>query len=284
MNVKIWLILFFCLTGVRAQKNSFLIVEKPESLKLLNVYRQEMDESEKRQLGRFVPMRLGQVTTFADGVTQAYRVNILNRLLYLLIDSEGQPVNLANAGFSRWEYGVRVLQDTVEIQPGYDLQLLNPKTHKPMASLQAGQLLVRIFSKRNVYYVALLSDPPRYGQLKRPPAGAWKKIRPEVVQKNRTFSKMLQEVRFVMQAKNEVYKKLYLFFRPEKSSEILPQWKVTAEGEVIKLTFNRPELLEKWPKSAHLLFREIKAMAERNGFKVQKKNAFNWHIGKWSQP
>ena len=280
MKIKFLLFLNIFLTLGWSQKISFLIVERPEALKLLNNYRQEMDEMEKRNLGRFVPFQLNKVTTLSDNVTKAYQVKVLNNNYFLLLDSQGEPLNLTEAGFSKYESRVTLLMDTVQIRPGFRVTLLHPASKRKIKELNAGQRLIRIFRKFNTYYVALPSAPPLFGLVKITSQRIWEKVNKERFGQVQKVENFLESLQFFVQNKNRIYRKLFEYFKGSVTTAEVPQWKILRSGPNIMLVFSQPDLLKKWPQSTKQFIKEAAELARKNGFQLSVQNEFTLKISR----
>ncbi len=274
MKAKVWLILFLAAILVRAQTANFLLVEHPEALKILNVYRQQLSDQQKRALGKWLPFELKKVTTLSDNVTRVLETRVLNETYFLLLDAEGQPIDLKQSGAWQWIYRATLLLDTLQVQPGYQLSLLDPKSKTKIATLQAGQWVVRIFKKGRQYFVSPLSSKPLFGFVRLQTSKAWKKSGKKNFNKSRTWQKFLENLQFLLKSKNEVYQKLYTYFNQEQEIQNIPHWQLRTEADKVILIFNRPELLKQWPSSTQIFLKEVDVLAQQNKLRLVQKNDF----------
>ncbi len=277
--MKIFWAILISFSLLYAKNGNVLIVEKPEALHLLNVYRQPLNTAEKQALGRYVPFWLQETLTLADGVTQAYRVRLLNKTFYLLLDGQGQPLNLQAAGFHRQFKQVRVLLDTVQLRSGQHLTLLNVQNETPIKTLSAGQPIIRVFRFAGLYYVALEQPFPLFGVIKNPPPGIWQKTNVRLQTLSQKLNRLWQEIQFFVQNKNQLYRKLYLYLKPQAQEQEIPQWQTKRTANAIFLNFSRPDLLPRLNHSTRLFFNELTRLVEAYNFYIAKgQTAGNWQI------
>jgi len=274
MKAKVWLILFLAVVLVKAQTANFLLVEHPEALKILNVYRQQLSDQQKRALGQWLPFELKEVTTLSDNVTRVLETRVLNETYFLLLDAEGEPFNLKQSGAWQWIYRATLLLDTFQVQSGYQMSLLNPKTKAKMATLQAGQWVVRIFKKGRRYFVSPISSKPLFGFVRPANPKAWKKISKKNFNQSRRWQKFLENLQFLLKSKNAIYQKLYTYFNQGQAAQNIPHWQLRTEADKVILIFTRPELLKQWPTSTQIFLNEVDGLAQQNKLRLVQKNDF----------
>ncbi len=283
MKLKIWLIAFVLSVHVCfGQNGRFLIVEHPAALKLLNAYRQEMSVPQKQALGTFVPFQLERVITLGDQVTQAYQANVLGQKYFLLLNARGNILNLEKTGFNKLYKNVRVINDTVQIKAGFHLTLIDPKTKQSQQELGAGQLMIRIFQQGRFIYMATFSLPRMFGFLKAPLNAVWQKVRSKEVTKALRRNAFLNQLQFIVQEHNQIYRALFQYFKGEKVDEVLPEWKIIRNNQHINLVFSRPDLLLKWPKSTKLFVDKIENLAQQYDWLCKAQNPFTYQISERS--
>ncbi len=269
-SVLVLLIYLTLLAAVNAQAVTYLVVEHPEQLVILDSYQRLLNTNQKQAWGTFVPLQIDRMLVLPDGISRAYRALWRGRSFYVLLNEKGEVKNLEKSGFHRWYDGVKAISDTVEIVTRSGARLLHPEKWTQLRRVAQGAKLIRFFKKGKYYYVGTLDRPPQFGWVIGSPR-LWQKRLKSTPTDNQ--QKLLQNLRFFVERKNRIYRNFFRFFVSTGNSRIKtspePQWEIVAEKEGWRLQFSRPELLKRWPDSRALFKSELQNLVAASGFKVE---------------
>ena len=111
----------------------------------------------------FVPMKVIEARgKLSDGFTPSMRVEIGGETFFLLVNETGSLLRAGEPGVVRWERGVTMAGDTLEVLRANALRLRDP-LKRSSTLLGAGERMRREFRSGAETYVRMLDDANRFG-------------------------------------------------------------------------------------------------------------------------
>ena len=166
--IKYKLIFIFIINAVGSlfgQSSDFLIINQPQSLQILNKYEQSLSVSELARLPDFLPVEiLDSKVQLSDNYSLAYKIRFGGADYFLPHDITNQLLKEKHASIIK---NVIQVADTISILEDNKFTLKSPDPEKSdRISISKQTRLIRIFRKRNDYYVFVPGTLNRYGWIR----------------------------------------------------------------------------------------------------------------------
>ena len=166
--IKYKLIFIFIINAVGSlfgQSSDFLIINQPQSHQILNKYEQSLSVSELARLPAFLPVEiLDSKVQLSDNYSFAYKIRFGGTEYFLPHDITNQLLKEKYASIIK---NVIQVVDTISILEDNKFTLKSPDPEKSdRISIPKHTRLIRIFRKRNDYYVLIPGTFNRYGWIR----------------------------------------------------------------------------------------------------------------------
>jgi len=167
-TIKYKLIFIFIINAVGSlfgQSSDFLIINQPQSLQILNKYEQSLNVSELARLPAFLPVEiLDNKVQLSDNYSLAYKIRFGGTEYFLPQDITNQLLKEKHASMIK---NVIQVADTISILEDNKFTLKSPDPGKSdRISISKHTKVIRIFRKRNDYYVLVPGTLKRYGWIR----------------------------------------------------------------------------------------------------------------------
>jgi hypothetical protein len=228
--------------------STYLLIEHPDRLTLLNKYQQELSPGEKALLVPFVAMRImKQDDVLSDGYTHCTQVEIGGSTFFVVKDGAGRFIADGSPGSQHTVTGATTLGDTIAIIQEHRVEF-RPQSGRPLR-LDAGATLIRIFRGSQGTYCRLDGTPSVYGWITMEGLrqnADWTKVELQHKEPSISLSDTERKVRASVSEINGLLVRLFRFFDARTGeSKTPPAWRVEAGASSITC------LLEGTPDPAH---------------------------------
>ncbi|MBX7153305.1 hypothetical protein K1X84_16885 [bacterium] len=250
---KIIIVWLLWVSGVCAQTIDVFVVEKPQTLRLLNRYEQSLGESEISKLYLFMPFEiLRSRVIMSDGFTTAMKVRNGTDDYFILTDSPGKPINLESAGSFKVIYQVLKLNDTVLVRHPIDLLQGTEPGKTVTGVINQNEPAIRFFKAGNWTYVRTFKGT---GWVRIEKDGYSFLHEPSSKKQPIDIESLLQPI---IAESNTVLKKLFTVLnRQNATDKSIPQWRVQKVQKKIICTLSPSDWSHTFTESRNLLHREI---------------------------
>ena len=148
--------------------STFLIVERPQHLRLYDRYQQSLPDPGKAGIEPFLPLKvLHEHDLLGDGLTPCMRVEAHGSEFFLGLQGESELIGSAQLGFRGTFPQATELQDTVEVRVAGRILLLSPQ-RSARRLLAQGARAARLFQTDTLVFVRMLLPTQEFGWLRLP--------------------------------------------------------------------------------------------------------------------
>jgi hypothetical protein len=251
---KYSLIFIFILNAVGSlfgQSSDFLIINQPQSLQILNKYEQSLTISELARLAAFLPVEiLDSKVQLSDNYTFAYKIRFGGTEYFLPQSITNQLLKEKHASLIE---NVFQVGDTISILEDNKFTLKTPDPEKSdQISIPKNTRVIRIFRKRNDYYVLVPGTINKYGWIRFQDNKYWivihhisnrplldtteilNQVQDDDLPNNEIFINIISKTRKVNALFSDLFRELNTRTGSSKST---PSWTVAESEEKLELQF-----------------------------------------------
>jgi hypothetical protein len=251
----------------------FLIVERPQQLRIYDRYEQYVSDPASRGIAPFTALQVvAEHATLGDGITPVMSVRLNGEAHYLIRDPETDGlVGEHDLGAVSRIRGARAHWDSLEILPR-DGVAFTPGSGARRRTLAAGTPVYRIFSAAGRTYVRTLDGPAEYGWLAGgPEAHGTLRARPAgtAAEGAEARSGLVDRIKERVEQTNLIISRIYSTVEREASRRLqTPRWRVEVDGPAIRCSL-APLPADSARTSTVLLGKHIESLTLGTRFRVR---------------
>ncbi len=276
-----WMVvLCLSLPAVHAKARQFdvLIVESPDQLVLYNKYEQELSYDERRQLPKFLPIRILDENAFlSDGFTPCIKGEVNREKVYILKDETGELRDLERIGYHHIFRNCRFVDDTVKVVQTGAVFLTKKPTFRNSPDtqkyfLEAGDKLHRLFTWKEWTYIERIGKQREFGWSYLAPGKknhTWKPVESASPVNNDRFYEITREVERELNEVNLLLEDLYARLNTMRGEHRVPPfWRMEIrEDELICYPDHLPGK-NKYPRSTRILVNRLRNIVQGTPYRV----------------
>jgi hypothetical protein len=248
----------------------FLIVQRPERLRIFNRYQQQLSAEERARLRPFTPFRVIDAdAVMGDGFTRCMTVDDGAHLYYIQKDEEGELFGASDAGFIKRIQRAEPLRDSVEVIASGGLTFFDP-LEQVRSLLPRGAIVVRIFATDRLTYAYALSEH-RYGWIRQPARGqAWrplKRAQPDAVS---PIARVMPALAERVEEVNGKLRRLFDHLGAKHNRQLpAPQWRMHSTPGAVLFVLETSLPAERFEESSRQLARKLESALLGTPLRVQ---------------
>ncbi len=267
---NIWIVFFaFFVFNIAAaqveQRTDFLIIENPAELLIYNKYQQSVQLKDKLKFISYIPLQiLNEDELLSDQITPALKFKLQNEIYFLIKDNQGKIINRDSNGYNKIFKNCAIINDTVQILADRAVLISQTPAWQPSSKnkrfyLKKDDYLLRLFKKKNAYYVLKLGNDVQYGWCQFRKNRSWRILEKDADGKNKLIPPYIREkITARIESANQTYSDYFKYFnqRLNRQKEI-PRWVMEIEDNQIKCNLENDFYMQKLTESARYLIHDL---------------------------